>query len=266
MQIGIVGLGRMGAGMARRLARGGVEVLCYDQAEAARAALRRRAEHRMRGEPRRAVRAPGRRARHHADRCRRATRSRTRSATSLPLVSSGDTSSTAATATTATPCAARSRCRSRGCATSTPASRAACTGCEHGYCLMLGGTPKSIEIFEPFARLLAPRSRARLAALRAERRRPLRQDDPQRHRVRDDAGARRRLRAARGAPRARHRRRRGSPRPGATAAWCARGCSISAPKSSRTTRSSPASRRWWPTRAKAAGPRSSRSSSACPRR
>jgi 6-phosphogluconate dehydrogenase len=29
-------------------------------------------------------------------------------------------------------------------------------GLEGGYCLMLGGTPKSIEIFEPFARLLAP--------------------------------------------------------------------------------------------------------------
>jgi pyrroline-5-carboxylate reductase len=39
MQIGIIGLGRMGAGMARRLARGGVQVLCYDQAEAARRAV-----------------------------------------------------------------------------------------------------------------------------------------------------------------------------------------------------------------------------------
>ena len=29
-------------------------------------------------------------------------------------------------------------------------------GLEQGYCLMLGGTPKSIEIFQPFARLLAP--------------------------------------------------------------------------------------------------------------
>src|SRR5256714_297747 len=29
-------------------------------------------------------------------------------------------------------------------------------GLEHGFCLMLGGTPKSIEIFEPFARILAP--------------------------------------------------------------------------------------------------------------
>ena len=29
-------------------------------------------------------------------------------------------------------------------------------GLEGGYCLMLGGTPKSIEIFEPFAQRLAP--------------------------------------------------------------------------------------------------------------
>jgi len=49
------------------------------------------------------------------------------------------------------------------------------------------------------------RSRPGLAALRPERRRPLRQDDPQRHRVRHDAGARRGLRAHRRAARARHR-------------------------------------------------------------
>src|SRR5688572_934314 len=39
MQIGIIGLGRMGAGMARRLTQRGARVLCYDHAEAARAAL-----------------------------------------------------------------------------------------------------------------------------------------------------------------------------------------------------------------------------------
>jgi len=39
MQIGIVGLGTMGAGMARRLARAGVHVVCYDYADAAREAL-----------------------------------------------------------------------------------------------------------------------------------------------------------------------------------------------------------------------------------
>jgi 6-phosphogluconate dehydrogenase len=29
-------------------------------------------------------------------------------------------------------------------------------GLANGYCLMLGGTPKSIEVFEPYARILAP--------------------------------------------------------------------------------------------------------------
>src|SRR4051812_19907701 len=39
MQIGIVGLGRMGAGMAQRLAQGSVRVICYDQAANARDAI-----------------------------------------------------------------------------------------------------------------------------------------------------------------------------------------------------------------------------------
>src|SRR5260221_8487568 len=39
MQIGIVGLGRMGAGIARRLAQAGYAVICYDQTDAARKAL-----------------------------------------------------------------------------------------------------------------------------------------------------------------------------------------------------------------------------------
>src|SRR5260221_11007461 len=39
MELGIVGLGRMGAGMARRLARAGAHVICYDKAGGAVAAL-----------------------------------------------------------------------------------------------------------------------------------------------------------------------------------------------------------------------------------
>lgn len=39
MQMGMVGLGRMGANMVRRLARGGVKVAAYDAQETARAAL-----------------------------------------------------------------------------------------------------------------------------------------------------------------------------------------------------------------------------------
>ncbi|HEY9532534.1 MAG TPA: NAD(P)-binding domain-containing protein, partial [Burkholderiales bacterium] len=36
MQLGVVGLGRMGAGMARRLARAGVQVVSYDHSAQAR--------------------------------------------------------------------------------------------------------------------------------------------------------------------------------------------------------------------------------------
>src|SRR5258705_7604262 len=40
MEIGIVGLGRMGAGMAQRLAHVGMKILCYDRADEARNALK----------------------------------------------------------------------------------------------------------------------------------------------------------------------------------------------------------------------------------
>jgi len=39
MEIGVIGLGRMGANMARRMARGGRHVVAFDQDAAARAAL-----------------------------------------------------------------------------------------------------------------------------------------------------------------------------------------------------------------------------------
>ena len=39
MDIGIVGLGRMGGNMARRLARGGVRVVGFDEGDAARQAV-----------------------------------------------------------------------------------------------------------------------------------------------------------------------------------------------------------------------------------
>ena len=39
MELGIIGLGKMGAGMARRLARAGVHVICYDKAGGAAEAM-----------------------------------------------------------------------------------------------------------------------------------------------------------------------------------------------------------------------------------
>ena len=77
-------------------------------------------------------------------------------------------------------------------------------GLERGYCLMIGGEKEVVERLDPIFAALAPgkgdiprtpgprrpRSarRAGLSPCRAERRRPFRQDDPQRHRIRDDAG------------------------------------------------------------------------------
>ena len=65
-------------------------------------------------------------------------------------------------------------------------------GLEVGYCMMVGGHPESVEQLDPDPRRARPAGR--LAPLRRRRRRALREDDPQRDRVRDHAGLRRGLR------------------------------------------------------------------------
>ena len=73
-------------------------------------------------------------------------------------------------------------------------------GSERGYCLMIGGEEAVVRRLDPIFAALAPKyrcgapharpgearrhRRTRLPALRSERRGPLRQDGPQRHRVR----------------------------------------------------------------------------------
>ena len=82
-------------------------------------------------------------------------------------------------------------------------------GLERGYCLMIGAEPDTFAHIEPILKTLAPGSgtieptrgrpgrqdgAGRLSALRPGRRRPFREDGAQRHRVRPDAGLWRRLR------------------------------------------------------------------------
>jgi hypothetical protein len=67
-------------------------------------------------------------------------------------------------------------------------------GLQEGYSLMVGGEASVVEQIAPLLRTLAP-AEDRGWACRPVRRRPLHQDGPQRHRVRNDAGLRRRLRA-----------------------------------------------------------------------
>ena len=128
-------------------------------------------------------------------------------------------------------------------------------------------------------------ARARLLALRPERRGPLRQDGAQRHRVRPHGRLRRRVQSAArsGRRHARRARRRGdgaahackarishttsisrrSRSCGATAASCARGCSISRAPRSRATRRSTAFAARSRTPAKAAGRSTPPSTPAC---
>ena len=155
MQIGIIGLGRMGAGMARRLARGGVHVLCFDQAEAARAAVAAEpgiecVENlaalcaRMEGERVIVLSLPA------GDAVEETIRSL------VPLIATGDTLVDGGNSYYRDSMRRALALSQQGLRYIDAGVSGGVHGLEQGYCLMLGGTPKSIEIFQPFARLLAP--------------------------------------------------------------------------------------------------------------
>jgi 6-phosphogluconate dehydrogenase len=155
MEIGIVGLGRMGAGMARRLARGGVQVVCYDHAEAPRTALVEEknidcAENlaalcaRLVGERVVVLSVPAGAAVEDTI------------GELLPLCSSGDSIVDCGNSYYRDSMRRALALSQQGLRYIDAGVSGGVHGLESGYCLMLGGTPKSIEIFEPFAKLLAP--------------------------------------------------------------------------------------------------------------
>jgi 6-phosphogluconate dehydrogenase len=155
MEIGIVGLGRMGANMARRLARSGVRVVCYDQAESARKALA--SEKHVEG------------AENLAAVCARLTGERVVILSLpagdaveqtirdlLPLCSSGDTLVDCGNSYYRDSMRRALALSQQGLRYIDAGVSGGIHGLEAGYCLMLGGTAKSIELFEPFAKRLAP--------------------------------------------------------------------------------------------------------------
>jgi 6-phosphogluconate dehydrogenase len=155
MDIGIVGLGRMGANMARRLARGGARVLAYDRATPARAALD--------GEPgvecveglsALCARLEGERVLLLMLPAGAPTEDTLREL--LPLLSSGDTLVDGGNAFYKDSMRRAMELSQRGLRFIDAGVSGGVHGLAHGYCLMLGGTPKSIELFAPYARLLAP--------------------------------------------------------------------------------------------------------------
>jgi 6-phosphogluconate dehydrogenase len=155
MQIGIIGLGRMGAGMARRLARGGAQVLCYDQAEAARAALsEERGVKCVENLAALCARLEGERLIVLSLPAGAAVEDTIREL--LPLVATGDTLVDAGNSYYRDSMRRALALSQQGLRYVDAGVSGGIHGLASGYCLMLGGTAKSIEIFEPFAKLLAP--------------------------------------------------------------------------------------------------------------
>ena len=155
MEIGIIGLGRMGSGMARRLARGGVRVIAYDQERAAREAVS--GEERI--EPAEsladvAAQMTGERVVLMMLPAGDATKSTLQEL--APMLSAGDTVVDGANSYYKDAMSRALELSQHGLRLIDAGVSGGVHGLEHGYCLMLGGTPKSIEIFEPFARILAP--------------------------------------------------------------------------------------------------------------
>ena len=155
MEIGIIGLGRMGAGMARRLAHSGARIVCYDHAEAAREALAgeesvERAENlaalcaRLNGERVIVLSLPAGAAVEDTIR------------DLIPLCSAGDTIVDCGNSYYKDSMRRALGLSQQGLRYIDAGVSGGIHGLEGGYCLMLGGTPKSIEIFEPFAKALAP--------------------------------------------------------------------------------------------------------------
>jgi 6-phosphogluconate dehydrogenase len=155
MQIGIVGLGRMGANMARRLARGGARVVAYDRERAPREALR--GERNVEGaEGLAALAAQLAGERVILMMLPAGAPTEETLAELLPLLSAGDTLVDGGNAFYKDTMARALELSQRGLRYIDAGVSGGVHGLANGYCLMLGGSPKSIEIFAPFARILAP--------------------------------------------------------------------------------------------------------------
>src|SRR3990172_5473857 len=155
MEIGIVGLGRMGANMARRLARGGAHVIAFDHDPAGREALA--GEERVRPVENLATLAAqleGERVILMMLPAGGPTESTLKEL--LPLVSEGDTLVDGGNAFYRDSMARALELSQRGLRYVDAGVSGGAHGLAHGYCLMLGGTPHAIGVFEPYARILAP--------------------------------------------------------------------------------------------------------------
>ena len=155
MEIGIIGLGRMGSGMARRLARGGARVIAYDLDRAQREAIADEDGVSI-VESLAAIAAQIAGERVVLMMLPAGDVTKTTLQELAPLLSAGDTVVDGANAYYRDSMARALELSQHGLRYVDAGVSGGIHGLANGYCLMLGGTPKSIEIFEPYARILAP--------------------------------------------------------------------------------------------------------------
>jgi 6-phosphogluconate dehydrogenase len=155
MQIGIIGLGRMGAAMARRLARGGVRTVCYDRAGAVRSALGKvQNVECVENLAALCARLDGVRVILLMLPAGAAVEDTIREL--IPLASADDLLVDGGNSYYRDSMRRALALSQQGLRYIDAGVSGGVHGLENGYCLMLGGTPKSIELFAPYARILAP--------------------------------------------------------------------------------------------------------------
>ena len=209
MQLGIVGLGRMGGNIARRLMRHGHECVVYDRArDAVEGLIGEGAKGassmtdlvgRLQGRPRAVwlMLPAGQVTESAVEEC-------------AGLLGESDILIDGGNTFFKDDIRRAQALRERGIRYVDVGTSGGVWGLERGYCMMIGGEREAVDAHRPDPQGAGPRprhdrgdaraggprpaGRGRLPALRARRGRPLRQDGPQRHRVRGDAGLRRGLR------------------------------------------------------------------------
>ena len=198
MQLGMVGLGRMGANMVRRLLTGGHECVVFDMSPKAVEEL---VDEKATGSS--VARGAGQEAGRSRARCGSwfPRRSSTRpSRTFCPRLETGDTIIDGGNSYYVDDIRRAHELTSKGIHYVDVGTSGGVWGLERGYCMMIGGPDDAVQRLDPIFKTLAPgagsiwpdpRPQGRgtsaelgLSPLRAERRRPFRQDGPQRHRVR----------------------------------------------------------------------------------
>ena len=155
MEIGIVGLGRMGSNMARRLARGGAGVVAWDRDKAKCTELSNEPHVQCAdGLADLALRLSGERVILLMLPAGEPTQSAIEDL--LPLLSNSDTLVDGGNSYYKDSMSRALELSQRGFRFVDAGVSGGIHGLANGYCLMLGGTAKSVERFEPFARILAP--------------------------------------------------------------------------------------------------------------